>query len=151
VRDAYIISRDDIVDAVRAPHGIKYNDTFGPAGRHISKEVDREFRNRVAGAAQSGQDIVVDMTNMGVGSRKSALKAIAGREREYEKIAVFFDYRGMESKVQRSVDLRAAELQDKNLSPAIMQSMFNRLELPTREEGFDDIIVVDPSETLNRP
>lgn len=151
VVDPYIISRDDIVDAVRLPHGLKYNEMFGPKGKHLAKDIDARFNERVRGAANSGHDIVVDMTNMGVSSRKNALKAISGREKEYEKIAVFFDYRGSEDKVQRSVNLRAAELDDKNLSPAIIQGMFNRLEIPTREEGFDDIIVVDPSDALNRP
>lgn len=151
VDNPYIISRDDIVDAVRAPHGLKYNEMFGPKGKHLSKDIDDKFKERVRGAAESGHDIVVDMTNMGVFSRKNALKAIEGREKNYDKIAVFFDYRGMEDLVQRSVDRRAAHLNDKHLSPEIMGSMFKRFEMPTHEEGFDDIIVVDPSETLNRP
>ena len=150
-KDAYIISRDNIVDDVRKPHGLKYDDMFGPRGRSLSKEIDTRFRERVKGAIDSGQDIVVDMTNMGVSSRRNALRAIEGREGDYEKIAVFFDYRGMEDLVQRSVEKRAKKLQDKNLSPEIVRGMINRFEMPTREEGFDDIIVVDPSETLNRP
>ena len=65
-KDAYIISRDNIVDDVRKPHGLKYDDMFGPRGRSLSKEIDTRFRERVKGAIDSGQDIVVDMTNMGV-------------------------------------------------------------------------------------
>jgi len=151
VGDAYIISRDDIVDAVRKPHGLKYDDMFGPRGKSLSREIDTRFRERVAGAVDSGKNIVVDMTNMGVSSRRNALRAIEGREGDYEKVAVFFDYRGMEDLVQRSVEKRAEELQDKNLSPEIVRGMIGRFEMPTRAEGFDDIIVVDPTETLHRP
>lgn len=149
--DAYIISRDKIVDDVRTPHGLKYDDMFGPKGRALSKEIDAKFKERVAGAVASGKDIVVDMTNMGVSSRRNALRAISGREEDYEKIAVFFDYRGMEDLVQRSVDKRAQMLQDKTLSPEIVRGMISRFEMPTRAEGFDDIIIVDPTETLHRP
>lgn len=150
VSDPYIISRDAVVDMVRQPLGLKYDDMFGPRGREANKEVDRIHRENVAGAVKSGKNIVVDMTNMSIGSRKNALKAISGHADNYEKIAVFFDYRGMEDLVQRSVDRRSQQLKDKHLSPEIVQSMFNRFEMPTEAEGFDEIIMVDPSEALNR-
>jgi hypothetical protein len=38
-----------------------------------------------------------------------------------------------------------------NIDQKIIDDMIARFEMPTREEGFDDIIVVDASETLNRP
>ena len=151
ISDPYVISRDVVVDMVRQPLGLKYDDMFGPMGREASKEVDRIHRENVAGAVKSGKNIVVDMTNMGIGSRKNALKAISGHADNYEKIAVFFDYRGMEDLVHKSIKRRGRELNDKHLSPEIVNGMINRFEMPTREEGFDDIIVVDLSEALNRP
>jgi predicted kinase len=150
VSDPYIISYDNVVDAVRAPLGLKYDDVAGPRGKEFGKEVKSRFKDLVAGAVSSGKDIVVDMTNMGVKSRSRALAAIKGREMDFEKIAVFFDFRGMEDLVQRSVDRRSDELGDKHLGPSIIGGMIRGLEVPTREEGFDDIIIVDPSETLNR-
>lgn len=151
VDDPYIINRDQVVDMVRGPLGLKYDDMFGPRGREASKEADRIHRKNKAEAAASGKNIVVDMTNMGTSSRRNALQVIKGRLDDYEKIAVFFDYRGMEQQVRRSIDKRAEQLQDKRIRDDILQDMFKRFEMPTREEGFDDIIVVDPSETLNRP
>ena len=151
VHDPYIISYDKVIDIVRKPLGLKYDEIAGPrAGTH-RKEIERLHKDRIKGAAASGKDIVVDMTNMGSKARRRALAAIQGREGDYEKIAVFFDYRGMEDLIQRSVDKRAQQLQDKNISPRAIQDMLGRFEMPTREEGFDDIIVVDPTETLHRP
>jgi hypothetical protein len=151
VSDPYIISYDKVVDIVREPLGLKYDEIAGPkAGAH-RKEIERLYKDRIRGAASSGKDVVVDMTNMGSKARRRALAAIQGREGDYEKIAVFFDYRGMEDLVHRSVERRAAQLDDKHLSKKIIDDMIARFEMPTREEGFDDIIVVDASETLNRP
>jgi hypothetical protein len=151
VRDPYVISYDNTVDSVRSPLGLKYDDVAGPRGKELGKEIKSRFKDLVAGAAGSGKDIVVDMTNMGVKARGRALAAIKGREMNFEKIAVFFDFRGMEDLVYQSVKRRGEELDDKRLSPGIVSQMINNFVMPTREEGFDDIIVVDPSETLNRP
>jgi hypothetical protein len=151
VDDPYVISYDNVVDRVRAPLGLRYDDVAGPRGGAFRKEIERQHKDVISRAADSGKSIVVDMTNMGAKARGRALAAIKGRERDYEKIAVFFDYRGMEDLVHKSVERRGRELNDKHLSPEIVNGMINRFEMPTREEGFDDIIVVDPSETLNRP
>ena len=152
VVDPYIISRDNIVDDVRAPYGLKYNDLFGGGpGVHLNKQVGQIFQDRVRGAAESGRDIVVDMTNMSAGARARALSAISGRESEYEKIAVFFDFLGREEQVIASVDKRAEELGDKHIPHDVMHDMFSNFEMPTHAEGFDQIISVDPSETLTRP
>jgi hypothetical protein len=88
---------------------------------------------------------------MGVRARQRAFSIIRGYEDEYDKIAVVFDFRGMEPLVHASVKRRAEELQDKNLGYKIVQDMMDRFEMPSYDEGFDDIIVVDPSEVLNRP
>jgi len=63
---------------------------------------------------------------------------------------VFFDFRGMETLVLWSVKKRAEEEGDKNIDPRVVENMMRSLELPTQDEGFDDILVVDPSTALNR-
>jgi hypothetical protein len=75
---------------------------------------------------------------------------IKGSEDRYDKVAVFFDFRGMEPLVLWSVKKRAEEEGDKNINPQVVENMMRSLELPTRDEGFDDILVVDPSTALNR-
>jgi hypothetical protein len=56
----------------------------------------------------------------------------------------------MEPLVLRSVEKRAEEEGDKNIDPRVVENMVRSLEIPTQDEGFDDILVVDPSIALNR-
>lgn len=151
VTDPHIVSYDAAVDAVRKPLGLKYDDVAGSGGGAHRKSVESIHKSVIRSAVDSGKDIVVDMTNMGQRARRRALSIIRGHEEDYEKIAVVFDFRGMESLVHSSVEKRAKELQDKHLSRKIVQDMMDRFEMPTYDEGFDEIIVVDPSDALNRP
>ena len=101
-------------------------------------------------AVASGKDIVVDKTNMSAKSRRNAFKAIRGNEADFDKVAVVFDFRGMEQDVLRSVEMRAAAEGDKYIPPADVINAMNRFEMPTYDEGFDDIVVVDPAAALRR-
>jgi predicted kinase len=148
VPDAYLINRDDIVDDVRGALGLKYDQMFRPENRRHQTEVDRLHRENIAGAVASGKDIVVDMTNMGVNSRRNALRVIQGHESKYEKIAVIFDHRGKEDFVRDNVRRRAEKLGDKNIPYHVMTGMFDRFEIPTKVEGFDRIISADTAKAI---
>jgi len=148
VPGAYLINRDDLVDDVRVPLGLKYDQMFRPENRRHQSEVDRLHRENIAGAVASGKDIVVDMTNMGVSSRRNALRVIQGHEAEYEKIAVFFDHRGKESLVRDNLRRRAEKLGDKNIPYDVMTGMFDRFEIPTEAEGFDRVISADTTKAI---
>jgi hypothetical protein len=39
---------------------------------------------------------------------------------------------------------------DKNIDPGVVIGMMNRFEMPSESEGFNDIIIVDPTGTLHR-
>jgi predicted kinase len=147
--DPYIISRDALVDAVREPIGVKYDDLFrNPKYQPLQNTVQKMLKDRIAGAIESGRDIVVDMTNMSAGARRNALKTISGREPDYEKVAVVFDHRGKEDEVIASVERRAARLNDKNIPRDVMLSMFSNFEYPSVEEGFDSIITASTEPAL---
>lgn len=95
-----------------------------------------------------GQDnIVVDMTNMNAGSRKSALKPIEGSEDEYKKIAVVFNFKGSEDIIKKLALKRAEEAKAMGKSKTIPQAAFDRMfssfQEVSPEEGFDEVINVD--------
>lgn len=117
-----------------------------------NSEVQSSFTQRLSGAGSSGQDIVVDMTNMNAGARKGALKAIAGRESEYEKIAVVFPFQGSEEVIkevaQRRAEKAKAEGRSKTIPPAAMDRMMSSFQMPTISEGFDAIIEYDNRDLL---
>lgn len=110
------------------------------------------FMDRVAGAVPSGQDIVVDMTNMNARARSSALNAIEGYRDEYEKIAVVFDFQGAEEAIKSVAGRRAQQAlalgKSKTIPPAAFDRMFNAYEPVTMAEGFDAIVNVDNRDIL---
>jgi len=111
------------------------------------------FNKRVSEAA--GQDnIVVDMTNMNVGSRKGALKPIQGLEDEYKKIAVVFNFKGAEDIIKKVASKRAEEAKALGKSKTIPDSAFDRMfssfQEISPEEGFDEVINVDNTDKLRQ-
>jgi len=126
-------------------------------------KVAQLFNQRVSGA--KGQEkIVVDMTNMNSGSRKSALKAIEGFESEYEKIAVVFNFKGSEEIIKKVAQKRAEEakkmfyidqsqrkvFKSKTISSEVMDRMFKNYQEVTPEEGFDKVVNQDNTEELKK-
>lgn len=148
--DPYIISYDNAVKAVAAANDVRYSDIAAGRSPQLRRDIEQAERQQVTNAVASGKDIVVDKTNMSAKSRRNAFKAIRGNEAEFDKIAVVFDFRGMEQDILRSVEMRAAAEGDKYIPPADVINTMNRFEMPTYDEGFDDIIIVDPAAALNR-
>jgi len=116
-------------------------------------KVAQLFNQRVAGA--KGQDkIVVDMTNMNSGSRKSALKAIEGQEAEYHKVAVVFNFKGSEDIIKQVAKKRAEEAKklgkSKTISDEVFDGMFKRYQEVSPEEGFDEVVEQDNTEELKK-
>ena len=110
-------------------------------------EVQNIFTQRVSGAHPSGQDVVVDMTNMNAGSRKGALKAIEGNEDEYTTVAVDFKFEGAQELIKKMAAKRAEAAKrmgkSKTIPPQAFDRMFTSYEAPSNAEGFDEIISVD--------
>ena len=111
-----------------------------------------ELFNKKVLEAKGKENIVVDMTNMNVGSRKGALKAIEGSEDEYKKIAVVFNFKGAEEVIKKVAQKRAEEAKRQGLSktipPEAFDRMFKSFQEVSPEEGFDDVINVDNTEKL---
>lgn len=137
----------------QAPSWMTWAKTVFSKVQEANDRVQQEFQNRVVGAPRSGQDVVVDMTNMNAPARKNALAAIAGQE-GYEKIAVVFEFEGAEDAI-RNVAARRAEAaqrmgKSKTIPDTAFQRMFASFSRPTEAEGFDQIVSVDNREILTR-
>ena len=115
-------------------------------------KVQEAFNQRVSGASPSGQDVVVDMTNMNAAARARAMSAIEGRQDDYEKIAVDFKFEGAEEVIMRVAQKRAEAAarmgKSKTIPRAAMQRMMGAYEAPSLDEGFDSIVEVDNREIL---
>ena len=112
-----------------------------------NNEVFSKFQQRVSNAHPSGEDIVIDMTNMNVNSRKGALKAIENNEQDYRKVAVVFSFKGNEELVQRIAAKRSEIAKSMGKNKTIPKSAIERMMSSYQEvsdsEGFDEVISVD--------
>lgn len=110
--------------------------------------------NQLVSGASGEENIVVDMTNMNADSRKGALRAISGKENEYKKIAVVFNFKGIEDLIKRVAEKRAEEAKklgkSKTIGPEVFDSMFARYRDVSPDEGFEEIIDVDNTEALQK-
>lgn len=147
----HVISRDDLVDEVAAENGLTYDDMFDwkdPAISELNKEINRRLAAKFSAGA--GADaIVVDMTNMSAKTRAANMQqALGGKDDEYEKIAVVFEFRGIEDLIQKIADRRAKKLGSKNIGPDVYKRMFDSYQDVSPEEGFDKVISVNNSKEL---
>jgi tRNA uridine 5-carbamoylmethylation protein Kti12 len=141
-------------NVVAAPSWMTWAKTIFDKVQEANGKVQQLMNSKVSGANPSNQDIVVDMTNMNAGSRKSAMKAIEGNEDKYHKVAVDFKFKGAEDVIKKMADKRAEAAQrmgkSKTIPPAAFDRMFSSYEEPTTAEGFDEVISVDNIENLKR-
>ena len=119
-----------------------------------NNEVFSKFNERVSGAVPSGKNIVVDMTNMSAGARKGALRAIEGAEDNYKKVAVVFNFEGVEELIKKVAEKRAEAAKrmgkSKTIPPAAFDRMFSSFAKVSDEEGFDEVINVDNREMIKQ-
>lgn len=132
---------------VASPEWMTWAETVFDKVMSANGEVQNHFASKVKGAHPSGQDVVVDMTNMNAGSRKGALAAIEGNEGEYMTVAVDFKFAGAEELIKKMAAKRAEAAQRMGKSKTIPAHAFDRMfksyEAPSKGEGFDEIISVD--------
>lgn len=141
-------------NVIPAPEWMTWTKTVFDKVQEANGKVQQLMNSRVSGAHTSGEDVVVDMTNMNAGSRKSAMKAIEGNEGDYHKVAVDFKFKGAEDVIKRVSEKRAEAAKrmgkSKTIPSASFDRMFSSYEEPTKDEGFDEIISVDNIEKLKK-
>lgn len=124
-----IVSSDDIIEKLAAEDGKSYDEVFKKYIGRASGEMKGVFRD----AVKNDENIVWDQTNLSKKKRRGILNQIP---KHYRTVAVVFDID------ERERQKRAAQREGKSIPPQIMQSMFKSYQAPTKDEGFDKIIVI---------
>lgn len=132
-QDEVIISSDDEVEKFAASLNMTYTEAW-PQVNH--KIIRKTLNERFEQAVRDDKDIIVDMTNMGKKARRSWINKASG----YEKIAIVFNVD--DNELRRRLDERK-ELTGKEIPDHVLESMSQRFEMPTKDEGFSSI------ETIN--
>ncbi|AGS80906.1 hypothetical protein [Caulobacter phage Cr30] len=122
------LSTDDYIERMAEQWKVNYNDAF----RIFYREAEQNLEIQLSDAIRNDVDIVWDQTNV---SQKSRAKKLAKIPDHYYKIAVFF-----ETPSDEELNRRIAKRSEKIIPEHALLTMKRQLEIPTKEEGFDEII-----------
>lgn len=124
-----VVSSDDHVERLAAKQGQTYSQAFDAVIGQASSHMQKDLRD----AVKAEKDIYWDQTNIGANSRKKKLKQIPNT---YRKVAVFFP-----TPDDAEHERRLASRPGKTIPSHVIKSMANNLQVPSKEEGFDSIVV----------
>lgn len=124
-----VVSSDDIIEKHAEKEGKNYDEVFSKYVGMASGQMKQVFRD----AVKNNRDIVWDQTNLTKKKRRGILNQIPDN---YKTVAVVFNIDEKERK--RRADQRIG----KSIPDHVIASMFKSYQPPTKDEGFDNIIVV---------
>lgn len=128
--DVMVISRDDILLEVAG------TEDYGKAFYNTdSKLVDKKLRERLVLAGSLGQNVILDMVNGSVKTRRRNLEYFSD---DFYKVAVVFPVLTSDEYVRRNEVRKVNE--NKFIPPKVLYTMINSFTIPTEDEGFDEVI-----------
>lgn len=130
--DYAVLSSDSLIEDYAKSIGKTYNEVFKDAIKQCEAQLRIMFQDAVA----SKRNIIIDQTNLTVKKRAYILSHVP---KDYSKIVVYFDI-GLDI-VKERLKQREAET-GKYIPWNVVQDMYSRLEVPTLEEGFDEMLLV---------
>lgn len=128
--DYTLVSSDDYIEKIAASQNKTYGDVFKDAVGPAHTNMNATFRD----AIQNNENIVWDQTNLTKRKRRSILSQIPSH---YKKTCVVFDV---------PEDIRADRQKgrkNKSIPDHVVNSMRQSFEMPTKDEGFDRIVVIN--------
>ncbi len=127
-----IISRDDIV--LELGNGLSYSEAWSVVSQ---KQISAILKHRLATAAKTDNNVVIDMMNHRPKARRSHLKLFPN----HTKIAVILNVDDMKVLLERN-EKRYKE-EGKHIPITSLEEMVRTYSTPTKDEGFDFIIRVN--------
>lgn len=128
---AFVASSDDYIEKQAEKLGSTYSDVFDKfikaANTHAIETARKAFSDKV--------DLIWDQTNLTKTGRRNKLKMVP---KDYKKVAVYFP-----TPHEDILKKRLASRPGKNIPAYVISSMTKTIEKPSKDEGFDEIIVVD--------
>lgn len=128
-KNCVVVSTDDYIEREAARQGKTYSEVFDEVMPHAVNQMVRDVVN----ARSKGKDIIWDQTSITVASRKRKFNMLPN----YEHIAVVF-----KTPAASELTKRLASRPGKNIPRNVMSKMINNFEMPTKDEGFSQIIQV---------
>lgn len=126
-----LISSDFFIESYAKLYEKTYDQVFNDVKNLSIKKMNELLLDSI----NQSKNIVWDQTSLSVKSRRKKLKKIPNY---YKKIAVVFTIPSADE-----LKKRLSQRPGKTISPKLIQSMISRFEMPTVQEGFDEIIVIN--------
>lgn len=123
ITNSVVLSTDYYIDQYAKEQNKTYNEVF----QEYVKEAHRLMYESLDFAINNNKNIIWDQTNLNVKTRKNKLSKIPP---EYEKRAVYLPIT-LETALERNTR------EGKIIPEYVLKSMFETIEPPTQEEGFD--------------
>lgn len=120
-----VISSDDIIEEWAAANNMNYSEAWSKISQ---KDVAAKFKANLKDALASGEDVIVDRTNMSPKARKEILKHVP---ETYEKVAVTFVIPDTELKTRLKARAIAT---GKTIPDFVVNNMAKAYVPPTKEE-----------------
>jgi predicted kinase len=121
------VSSDDILQEIAKERQQSYNTVFKGNIRFAQIAMMKVLRK----AIEENKSIIWDQTNLTKKQRREKIKQIPAH---YKKTAVYFVI-DLKTALQRNT-----QRPGKVIPPEVLERMIKEYELPTNEEGFDEII-----------
>lgn len=131
-----VISLDNHIEAEATRLGV----TYDKAWNDHRKTADKRYREDMRQAAANGRDMIIDMTNLTVKSRRRKMNEIDqaakafGHEYTYHAFIISADYNTMRA--------RNYARPGKTIPDRVMEQMIKSYVLPSHEEGFEHIEII---------
>lgn len=125
-----IASTDSIIELAAEEQGKTYNDVFAD----LIDPATKFMMETIRWGCSQGYDVYWDQTNLTAKGRKKKL----GQLPPYRRIAIVFP-----TPDKATLKTRLASRPGKNIPYPVMQNMLSNFEMPTLEEGFDEIRIIE--------
>ena len=128
--DYIYISTDHHIEAQAAKLDATYNEVFA---EFMPTAIDMMIDD-VVNARETGKDIIWDQTSTTIASRKKKFNML----KRYTHIAVVFP-----TPSRDELDVRLSGRPGKHIPKNVVDSMIERFQMPTINEGYSEIIVIN--------
>lgn len=134
--NTWIISTDNTIEAIASMCGMTYDQCFSDLIKFADKVMWADLKQ----AAENGERIYIDRTNLSEKSRKRFVNFL--KPYGYEIECVVFPEVGSESFSKEEWQRRLDSRSGKTIPQEVLNSMVNNYEIPLMSEGFSKIIFV---------
>lgn len=129
--DTWVMSTDDIIEEIAEFYGMTYDEAFSDLIKFAEKVMWSEMKM----AAEDGDMIYIDRTNMSEKSRKKFIDFLKPYGYTFEAV----DFETPEKdEWERRLNSRVGKTIPKN----VLKSMEDNYEMPLKSEGFDKITFI---------